>query len=655
MSDAKMEIIMTAKDMTARTFTVFQNRVRAITSSVFSMNSAIGLLAGGAGIGLLLDKLNRATDKASDFQETLSKVNTIFGDSVTARIRNWAEDAEKAMGMTTRSALESVGTMGNMFKQLGATADQSAVLSQRMVSLSADIASFHNVSGGANEVMDAMQAAFRGEYDALQRYIPTINAAAVAEQALSDTHKERTSELNDLEKALAAQKIILRDAGDATGDFAKTSDGLANQERILAARVDELQEKIGRDLLPVKTKVVMKLNEWIDANEGLLSQKISNYIDGIGKSLSNIIDTYNKVPSDIVGAAGYGIVGRMLFGTQVGQLVAALVYTNSFLEKFNLNLGSIGDSYNEFAEAYQNMLDVITGKKDFNTGYLKDYGQASETAFRGMEMASYGGAAGYDFNIAPPPGGGGGGEAFPELDNKYWKEYREMEIADAKAYDDDLIAGMAETNAAYNEMLLAKKQNIEEYHAWEFHAFGEQADRIIAIENEKAAAQIAAAQTAVSNVGKALELAGRQNEFAFKAYQAFQIAEAVITGYAAAVKAWDAGMSTGGPQAPAVAAAYAAASLAWTGAQIAAIGGASFGATGAGTYSSPMVTTDVSSSAYSTASEEEKRGTVNIYIEGNVIGDEDHIIDLAERLSEMVEDRDVRLVASNAKIADIVA
>ena len=68
----------------------------------------------------------------------------------------------------------------------------------------------------------------------------------------------------------------------------------------------------------------------------------------------------------------------------------------------------------------------------------------------------------------------------------------------------------------------------------------------------------------------------------FEIGKAASIAQAVVKGYSAAVSAWEAGMSTGGPYAPAVAAAYTAASLAKTAGQISAIRSASFGGGGGG-------------------------------------------------------------------------
>ena len=68
----------------------------------------------------------------------------------------------------------------------------------------------------------------------------------------------------------------------------------------------------------------------------------------------------------------------------------------------------------------------------------------------------------------------------------------------------------------------------------------------------------------------------------FEIGKAASIAQAVVKGYSAAVSAWEAGMSTGGPHAPVVAAAYTAASLAKTAGQISAIRSASFGGGGGG-------------------------------------------------------------------------
>lgn len=85
-----------------------------------------------------------------------------------------------------------------------------------------------------------------------------------------------------------------------------------------------------------------------------------------------------------------------------------------------------------------------------------------------------------------------------------------------------------------------------------------------------------AISTALSLGGQLMNLAQGQSKRAFELSKKAAIASAVISGGKAAVDAWSAGMSTGGPWAPAIAAAYTAASLLQTGNLIKNIRGQSF-------------------------------------------------------------------------------
>jgi hypothetical protein len=218
-------------------------------------------------------------------------------------------------------------------------------------------------------------------------------------------------------------------------------------------------------------------------------------------------------------------------------------------------------------------------------------------------------------------------------------------------------------NIIEQEYLDAKLEASQNTYAIETEFWLEELERRYKADEEytkkKTAMQKAAYETFKSDARAAVEYFATQNKQVFEAYKVYKIAEATITGIDSAIKAWDAGMSTGGPWAPLVAAAYATASLARTGALISQIQITSFGGGGSsggggggassGSYSSGS-TMAQGTEAYS--QEEDKRGQMTIIIEGNVIGQEDYIIGLAEEISKAVEDKDVRLVASNARIAE---
>lgn len=190
---------------------------------------------------------------ASDLNETISKTKAIFGQA-TPEVMKFGRTAATSLGLSNNEALTGLSTFGNFFNQIGIGTQKSAELSKGFVRMSADLASFNNAA--PVEVMEALAAATRGEYDSLQKYIPTINAAAVEQKALAMTGKDNAKALSAQDKALALNALALKGQGKAAGDFKRTSGGLANQQKILAAQFENVKAKIGTALLPVMLKLM---------------------------------------------------------------------------------------------------------------------------------------------------------------------------------------------------------------------------------------------------------------------------------------------------------------------------------------------------------------------------------------------------------------
>jgi len=199
-----------------------------------------------------------AVQAASDLNEVVSKTETVFGKSADS-ILKFADTADTAIGLSKQAALEGASGFGNFFTQIGIGERQAANMSKTWLTMSADMASFHNAA--PTDVMEALQAATRGEYDTLQKFIPTINAAKVEQKALALTGKDTAKSLTDQEKALAVYKLTMEGQGKAQGDFARTSGSLANQQRILKAQLSNVQAEIGQKLLPVAVQLFTWFND----------------------------------------------------------------------------------------------------------------------------------------------------------------------------------------------------------------------------------------------------------------------------------------------------------------------------------------------------------------------------------------------------------
>lgn len=197
--------------------------------------------------------INESIGAASDLNEAMNRTSVVFGESAD-QVHAWAEGSAKDFGLARAEAESSVSTFGNMFQQMGIGATQAASMSERMVELAADLASFHNAD--ITDVIQAQTAAFRGEYDSVQRFVPTINAAAVEQYALSHGLAASTDEITNQDRALAVNALLMEGAGQAAGDFDRTSDGLANRQRILTAEMANLRTEVGAALIPVMETLV---------------------------------------------------------------------------------------------------------------------------------------------------------------------------------------------------------------------------------------------------------------------------------------------------------------------------------------------------------------------------------------------------------------
>lgn len=218
------------------------------------LKGAFAFAAGAAVVGQFKDIVKAG----SDLNETMSKSKTIFGPAA-ADIEKFGANAAKSLGLSKEEAISGAAAFGNFFDQIGIGKKASADLSKSFLTMSGDLASFNNANPA--EVMDAFQSATRGEYDALQRFIPTINAATVQQEAMRVTGKKSAKDLSEQDKAIALHTLAVKGQGKAQGDFARTSGGLANQQRILTAQIQNAKAAIGTALLPVMTKMITFLND----------------------------------------------------------------------------------------------------------------------------------------------------------------------------------------------------------------------------------------------------------------------------------------------------------------------------------------------------------------------------------------------------------
>lgn len=260
----------------------------------FGKKAALGFAALGAGAIVIGKQL---VDSASDLAEVTAKNDVIFG-SASESVKKFAESAAKNLGQSQTAALEAASTFGVFGKAAGLTGPELATFSTDLVALASDMASFGNTS--PEEAAQALGAALRGESEPIRKYGVMLDDAALKAEALAMGIYSGKGPLTTQQKVLAAQAAIFKQTSDAQGDFARTSDGVANQQRIMAAQFENVKAKLGTALLPAFASAI-----------GFITDKVFPAFDSIGtvfekEGLSGVIDKIkDKLPAVKEALSGY--------------------------------------------------------------------------------------------------------------------------------------------------------------------------------------------------------------------------------------------------------------------------------------------------------------------------------------------------------------
>ena len=200
--------------------------VQAADKQLKSFGTSAKTVAGAVGgfslaVGTVQSVLGPAIKAASNMEESLSKVNVVFGKGAK-EVEKFANSAARDLGQSKQAVLEAAGVFGTFGKAAGLAGTDLAVFSNDFTTLATDLASFNNTT--PEEAVQAIGAALRGEAEPLRRFGVLLNDATLKQEAMTLGIYDGKGALTAQQKILAAQSAIFKQTGDAQGDFMRTSD-----------------------------------------------------------------------------------------------------------------------------------------------------------------------------------------------------------------------------------------------------------------------------------------------------------------------------------------------------------------------------------------------------------------------------------------------
>jgi hypothetical protein len=233
----------------ARNVNAFSGTIKIASRAM----SAFGVALGTAGAVVGMKKLISA---ASDAQEITSKFETVFKDQAKAA-EEWGNSTAKAVGRSTIELKNFLASMQDTFVPLGFARKQARLMSQQLVKLAIDLASFNNTADP--DTLRDLQSAIVGNHETMRKYGVIITQTVLDQQLLSMGFQKVSKGATEQQKAIARLQLILKSTTDAQGDAERTAGSFANQLKALKSAVFDAAAAVGDTLLPLITSFTTKL------------------------------------------------------------------------------------------------------------------------------------------------------------------------------------------------------------------------------------------------------------------------------------------------------------------------------------------------------------------------------------------------------------
>lgn len=527
----------------------------------------------GADVSKLQDGMRKGGRSVKNFEAKSAKMAKNFtkvGVAVTAAAVGIAASVFK-MAQSSGQAAADIQNLSNVagvgvesFQRLAAGARTVGLEQEKLADIFKDVNDKFGdfIATGAGPLADffeyiapavgvtAEQFAKLSGPDALQLYVTSLERAGVSQQQMTFYMEALASDATALVPLLSRGGAAM----NAYGDEAQRAGRIMSEDMVAAGVELDIKLKDITDELQTKAKIA-----------------VIEYSDEILAAAEFITDTLIPAIGEFIGWIS-GFVDSMAPATKaLGDFIGLLQIVTG--------LG------NEGAPATLGDGEAARWKRDNFSGFDDSSTDISNTGAWPLDEG--GNVIGIDQPTLNPPivikkpvkkAKSGGGAA--SITREDLEAMQELFAEEAELLDMQYEANLEKLR----EFRESKLGTEEEFNALEADIKAKHEEDMLALER---AAQQQRLQSFSGALGDLSSLMQTENKKLFKIGQAAAIAEAVVSGYGAAVSAWEKGMKVGGPS---VAKAFTLASLAKTGALISSIssasssgaGGASAGAAGGG-------------------------------------------------------------------------
>lgn len=362
---------------------VNQNQFKRQMSGITGLAKKAGVaLAGAFAVKKLVDFGKQCAELGSDLAEVQNVVDVTF-PSMTAKVDEFAKNAASSFGLSETMAKKYTGTFGAMAKAFGFSESAAYDMGSTLTGLAGDVASFYNIT--QDEAYTKLKSVFTGETETLKDLGVVMTQNALDAYAMANGYGKTTQAMTEAEKVALRYAFVQQQLSASSGDFARTSDGWANQVRILKLQFDSLKATIGQGLINVLTPVLKVINSLL-GKLTTLANAFKSFTELITGKKSSGSSSISSGASELASVAGDASAGLGDAANSAGNLADNTSEVGSAAKKAAKEMRSLMgfDQINKLSDNSTDDTDSSTpsgsgtGSGGASLGDTVDYGSIAE-------------------------------------------------------------------------------------------------------------------------------------------------------------------------------------------------------------------------------------------------------------------------------------
>jgi phage-related protein len=221
-------------------------------SLLASVKSFIAPLAALFAADKIADFFKDAVTEASGLNEAVNALNVTFGPAAQG-IMDLGKNAATSLGLSELQFDNLTVKFSNFAKNIAGPGGDVVKTMDDLTHRAADFASVYNID--VDQAVDLFSSSLAGLSRPIRQYGIDTSAATVAAYAYANGIAEQGAELTEAQRIQATYGVLMQQTAQVQGDFANTSDQLANSQRIAASEWADVKGKLGDLLLPTMRDV----------------------------------------------------------------------------------------------------------------------------------------------------------------------------------------------------------------------------------------------------------------------------------------------------------------------------------------------------------------------------------------------------------------